>query len=121
MSSGLRCLGWAVRVRSPHSSELCDFARARPDRLALMLAIEISSESYDLDDSLKPVVGKVICAEGTAAFLLSTKPSAEACYPEGVDFGSFLDLSISTKWDFSSAKANRASSSRAPCRTWWRR
>lgn len=82
---GLGCAG-AV----PTLQRAWDYARAHPGRKALMLAVEICSASYYLDNTLETVVGNAICADGAAAFLLSTE-SAAARGPQVVDFESFLD------------------------------
>ena len=83
---GLGCAG-AV----PTLQRACDFARAHPGRVALMLAVEICSACHYFDHTLETVVGNAICADGAAAFLLSAGPGGGSSYPEVVDFGSFLD------------------------------
>jgi predicted naringenin-chalcone synthase len=91
---GLGC-GGAV----PTLQRASDFARAYPGRAALMLAVEICSATYYLDDGLETTVGNAICADGAAAFLLSadfgpessSQSKGETRFPEVVDFESFLD------------------------------
>lgn len=83
---GLGCAG-----ALPTLQRACDFVRAHPGCTALMLAVEICSACFYLDDTLETVVGNAICADGAAAFLLSTARGGNACYPEIVDFESFLD------------------------------
>ena len=83
---GLGCAG-----AMPTLQRAWDYARARPGRKALMLAVEICSASYYLDNTLETVVGNAICADGAAAFLLSTEPSDGTRLPEVVDFQTFLD------------------------------
>jgi len=91
---GLGCAG-AV----PTLQRASDFTRANPGKLALMLAVEICSASYYQDKTLETAVGNAICADGAAAFLLSTNPDighihgsgADLHFPEIVDFQSFLD------------------------------
>ncbi len=91
---GLGCAG-AV----PTLQRASDFARANPGKIALMLAVEICSASYYQDKTLETAVGNAICADGAAAFLLSANPDtghihgsgADLCFPEIVDFQSFLD------------------------------
>ncbi len=68
-----------------------DYARAHPGRKALMLAVEICSASYYLDNTLETVVGNAICADGAAAFLMSTAVNHRAPHPQIVDFESYLD------------------------------
>src|ERR1700756_194187 len=83
---GLGCAG-AV----PALQRASDFVRANPGRVALMLAVEICSACYYVDNTLETVVGNAICADGAAAFLLGTEPKAERAYPQIIDFESFLD------------------------------
>ena len=101
---GLGCAG-----ALPALQRAWDYARARPGRRALMLAVEICSASYYLDNTLETVVGNAICADGAAALLLSaasspqpqallktrrangSKTQAAPRLPEVVDFESFLD------------------------------
>ncbi len=82
---GLGCAG-----ALPTLQRAWDFARARPGRRALMLAVEICSASYYLDHTLETVVGNAICADGAAAFVLCAESANGARYPEVIDFESFL-------------------------------
>ena len=82
---GLGCAG-AV----PTLQRAADFVRAHPQRMALMLAVEICSACYYVDNTLETVVGNAICADGAAAFLLGAVQSAALRYPEIVDFETFL-------------------------------
>lgn len=83
---GLGCAG-----ALPSLQRAWDYARARPGRKALMLAVEICSATYYLDNTLETVVGNAICADGAAAFLLSTEAGDGARLPQIVDFESYLD------------------------------
>lgn len=83
---GLGCAG-AV----PTLQRAVDFVRANPSRAALMLAVEICSACYYVDNSIETVVGNAICADGAAAFLLDAGDTAVVRYPEVVDFQTFLD------------------------------
>jgi alkylresorcinol/alkylpyrone synthase len=56
-----------------------------------MLAVEVCSACYYVDDTLETVVGNAICADGAAAFLLAADGSAEGRYPEIVDFETLLN------------------------------
>lgn len=82
--AGLGCAG-AV----PTLQRAADFVRAHPRGLALMLAVEICSACYFVDNTLETVVGNAICADGAAAFALAAQPAALR-YPEVVDFETFL-------------------------------
>jgi predicted naringenin-chalcone synthase len=82
---GLGCAG-----ALPTLQRACDYARAHPGRKALMLAVEICSASYYLDNTLETVVGNAICADGAAALLLSATAENGLGLPEVVDFESAL-------------------------------
>ena len=84
--AGLGCAG-----ALPTLQRAADFVRANPRRLALMLAVEICSACYYVDNSLETVVGNTICADGAAALLLAADGPATARYPDVVDFETFLD------------------------------
>jgi len=83
---GLGCAG-AI----PSLQRACDFTAAHPGRIALMLAVEICSACYYVDDTLETVVGNALCADGAAAVLLTSSSFAKGPHPEIVDFESFLE------------------------------
>jgi predicted naringenin-chalcone synthase len=83
---GLGCAG-AV----PTLQRAVDFVRANPGRKALLLAAEICSACYYVDNSLETVIGNAICADGAAAFLLGKSVPMKYAYPRVIDFESFLD------------------------------
>jgi alkylresorcinol/alkylpyrone synthase len=83
---GLGCAG-AI----PTLQRAVDFVRANPGRQALMLAVEICSACYFVDNTLETVVGNAICADGGAAFLLAGGPQAKRKYPQIIDFETFID------------------------------
>jgi predicted naringenin-chalcone synthase len=56
-----------------------------------MLAVEICSACYYVDNTLETVVGNAICADGAAAFLLGAGQPANQCYPQVIDFETFID------------------------------
>ena len=84
--TGLGCAG-----ALPALQRACDFAEAHPGRIALVLAVEICSACYYVDDTLETVVGNAICADGAAAFLLTSGSVAASRYPRIVDFQSLLE------------------------------
>jgi len=84
--TGLGCAG-AV----PTLQRATDFVRAKPGRLVLMLAVEICSACYYVDNTVETVVGNAICADGAAAFLLGANEQAVSAYPQIVDFETFFD------------------------------
>jgi 3,5-dihydroxyphenylacetyl-CoA synthase len=88
---GLGCAG-----ALPALQRASDFVRANPSRKALMLAVEICSACYYIDNTLETVIGNAICADGAAAFLLDAGEQAdpgraEIIYPKIIDFETFLD------------------------------
>jgi 3,5-dihydroxyphenylacetyl-CoA synthase len=83
---GLGCAG-----ALPTLQRVTDFVRANPSRTALMLAVEICSACYYVDDTLETVIGNAICADGAAAFLLAAGQQATCNYPEIIDFETFID------------------------------
>jgi predicted naringenin-chalcone synthase len=84
--TGLGCAG-----ALPALQRACDFTRAHPGRVALVLAVEICSACYYVDDTLETVVGNAICADGASAFLLRSGSVAASRYPTIVDFQTFLE------------------------------
>jgi len=83
---GLGCAG-AV----PTLQRAADFVRANPGRKALMLAVEICSACYYVDNTLETIIGNAICADGAAAFLLGGTEETDRRYPHIVEFETFLD------------------------------
>jgi polyketide synthase Type III len=83
---GLGCAG-----ALPTLKWAADFVRANPGRQALMLAVEICSACYYVDNTLETVVGNAICADGAAAFLLGDGQPGNRVYPQIVDFETFID------------------------------
>jgi 3,5-dihydroxyphenylacetyl-CoA synthase len=82
-------LGCAAAV--PAMQRAVDFVRANPGRVALMLAVEICSACYYIDNTLETVVANAICADGAAAFLLTGDGRANVRYPEILDFETHLE------------------------------
>ena len=83
---GLGCAG-----ALPALQRASDFVRANPGRKALMLAVEICSACYYVDNTLETVIGNAICADGAAAFLLGAEPKTAPDFPRIIDFESFID------------------------------
>lgn len=84
--TGLGCAG-AI----PTLQRAVDFVCANPGRRALMLAVEICSACYYVDDTLETIIGNAICSDGAAAFLLGTSGRTAVRYPKIIDFETFLD------------------------------
>ncbi|MBI4460986.1 MAG: type III polyketide synthase [Acidobacteria bacterium] len=73
-----------------------DHAVAYPDHRVLLVAVEICSAAYFLDDTLETVVGNAICSDGAAACLLTLrqaqgKPDAANVGPRITSFATVLD------------------------------
>ena len=83
---GLGCAG-----ALPALQRTIDFVRANPGRQALILAVEICSACYYVDNTLETVVGNAICADGAAAFLLTDGQQRNRSYPQIIDFETFID------------------------------
>jgi 3,5-dihydroxyphenylacetyl-CoA synthase len=77
---GLGCAG-AI----PALQQACDFVHAHPDRRAMMLAVEMCSACYFVDDSMDTIIGNAICADGAAAFLISSAFESHGCRPRVLD------------------------------------
>jgi len=84
--TGLGCAG-----ALPTLQRVTDFVRANPDRQALMLAVEICSACFYVDETLETVIGNAICADGAAAFLLAGRRKGNRSYPQVIDFETFID------------------------------
>jgi len=85
---GLVCAG-----ALPTLQRAVEFVRANPSRRALILAVEICSACFFLDNTIETVVGNAICADGAAAFLLASETKGDGRYPHIVDFETFIDRS----------------------------
>jgi alkylresorcinol/alkylpyrone synthase len=53
-----------------------DHARAYPEHQVLLVAVEVCSAAYYVDDTLETLVGNAICADGAAACLLGVQGKA---------------------------------------------
>ncbi len=63
-------LGMGCAGAMPGLQRAYDFVMAYPGRKALLIAVEICSACYYVDDSLETVVGNAICADGAAAAIV---------------------------------------------------
>jgi polyketide synthase Type III len=82
-------LGCAASV--PALQRATDFVRANPGRKALVVAVEICSACYFVDNTLETVIGNAICADGAAAFLVGSAEAGPSAYPRILDFESFVN------------------------------
>jgi len=91
-------LGMGCAGAMPGLQRAYDFVKAYPTRKALLVAVEICSACYYLDDSLETVVGNAICADGAAAVVVGM--GAEQNVPRILGFGTLLDPSLIDKVGF---------------------
>jgi polyketide synthase Type III len=84
--AGLGCAGALPALQSA-----CDFVHAHPKRTALMLAVEICSACYFVDDTMDTVIGNAICADGAAAFLITSESEKPSLKPTVIDCESCVD------------------------------
>jgi len=68
-----------------------NFVRSHPTMKSLVLAVEICSACYYLDESLETIVGNAICADGAAAAVIGM--SDDRSLPKIVGFGTHLEPS----------------------------
>ncbi len=83
---GMGCAGAMPALQRAH-----DFVMAYPSKKALVVAVEICSACYFIDDSLETVVGNSICADGAAALVMGM--SHEDVFPKIMGFNTFLEPS----------------------------
>jgi polyketide synthase Type III len=84
---GMGCAG-----AMPGLQRAFDYVKAYPDRHALVVAVEICSACYYVDDSLETVVGNAICGDGAAAVLIGNHDAGKG--PEIVRFETLLEPSF---------------------------
>lgn len=84
-------LGMGCAGAMPGLQRGYDFVKAYPGRKALVVATEICSACYYLDDSLETVVGNAICGDGAAAAVVGMSNGTSV--PVIVGFETFLEPS----------------------------
>ena len=84
---GMGCAGAMPGLQRAH-----DFVKAYPNRKALVIAVEICSACYYVDDSLETVVGNAICSDGAAAVVVGA--GRERSGPSIEDFQTHLEPSF---------------------------
>ena len=85
-------LGHGCAGALPGLQRAYDHACAYPDHRVLLIAVEICSAAYYVDDALETMVGNAICADGAAACLLTSRPDdRKAGAPMIHGFASVLD------------------------------
>ena len=84
---GMGCAG-----AMPGLQRAYDYVMAYPDRQALVVAVEICSACYYVDESLETVVGNAICGDGAAAVLVGNHDAGKG--PAIVRFETLLEPSF---------------------------
>lgn len=84
-------LGMGCAGAMPGLQRAYDFVKAYPEKKALVVAVEICSACYYVDDSLETVVGNAICGDGAAAMLVGM--SDDTTLPKIVGFETLLEPS----------------------------
>lgn len=84
-------LGMGCAGAMPGLQRAYDFVKAYPGRKALVVATEICSACYYLDDSLETVVGNAICGDGAAAAVVGMSNRMPG--PKIIAFETFLEPS----------------------------
>lgn len=62
---GMGCAG-----ALPAMQRAYDFVKSNPGKKALVVAVEVCSACYYLDESLETIIGNAICADGAAAMVI---------------------------------------------------
>ena len=84
---GMGCAG-----AMPGFQRAYEYVKAYPDRNALLVAVEVCSACYYVDDSLETVVGNAICGDGASAVVVGNHGAGMG--PEIVQFETLLDPSL---------------------------
>lgn len=95
---GLGCAGALPTLQRAY-----DHACAYPEHRVLLVAVEICSAAYYIDDTLETLVGNAICADGAAACLVSCRADnspAAHLQPRLAGFASVLDPSCQSSVGF---------------------
>ena len=79
-------LGMGCGGAMPGLQRVSDYVRAHPGKKAMLVAVEICSAAYFIDNSLETIVGNAICADGAAALVLGNGEISTG--PQIIDFES---------------------------------
>ena len=82
-------LGMGCAGAMPGLQRAFDFVKAYPAKKALVLTVEICSACYYIDESLETVVGNAICADGSAAVVVSM--TEDSSLPKIAGFETLLE------------------------------
>jgi alkylresorcinol/alkylpyrone synthase/polyketide synthase Type III len=91
-------LGMGCAGAMPGLQRAYDFVKAYPGKKALVLAVEICSACYYIDDSLETVVGNAICGDGAASVIVGMTENPGHVKIEG--FETLLEPSLIDKVGF---------------------
>jgi polyketide synthase Type III len=85
-------LGMGCAGAMPGIQRAYEYVKAYPDRKALVVAVEICSACYYVDDSLETVVGNAICGDGASAIVVGNHGAGMG--PEIMQFETLLEPSL---------------------------
>ena len=92
-------LGHGCAGAMPTLQRAYDHALAYPEHRVLVVAVEICSATYYIDDTLETLVGNAICADGAAACLITCREDS-APAPRIRGFASVIDTSCQSSVGF---------------------
>ncbi len=94
-------LGHGCAGAMPTLQRAYDHARAYPDHVVLLVAVEICSAAYYIDDTLETIVGNAICADGAAAGIVTCRADVlNGTSPRIAGFASVLDTNCQSSVGF---------------------
>ena len=76
----------------PGLQRASDYVKAYPEKRVLVIAVEICSACYYIDESLETVVGNAICGDGAAAVLVANHGLGSG--PEIIQFETLIEPSF---------------------------
>ena len=77
-----------------------DHALAYPGHRVLVVAVEICSATYFIDDTVETLIGNAICADGAAACLITCREDAAPAAPRLRGFASVIDTNCQSSVGF---------------------
>ena len=93
-------LGHGCAGAMPTLQRAYDHALAYPEHRVLVVAVEICSATYFLDDTLETLVGNAICADGAAACIITCREDVDGAAPTIRGFASLLDTNCQSSVGF---------------------
>ena len=93
-------LGHGCAGAMPTLQRAYDHALAYPEHRVLVVAVEICSATYYIDDTLETLVGNAICADGAAACIVTCREDRAGATPCIRGFASVLDTTCQSSVGF---------------------